>query len=354
MRTDSPEGNIVSDGCSNSGISHPPRCRELERAQSLANLFGPPPHSFAVAVANLMADHHNSNGQISANGLSQILRLLKAPSFLAHLYYATRSYYPDMWQKELISKPADLVKCYDARTLAVVTALSYLYKRARRLCHPEEWGYISHLVHVHADVGMQLGMTFPDITTSSALLGGAVVFTALAAFQAEDPTGFKQYRRSLKHTNLFSPVLEYQRWGCSAHQIAACLMTTMGFRSDYSVAFCQGFDSTDLSVELLDQEAARFRHIRAYLEAVHCDTPLNLPNPDETIEVEILLKEAKELRNSHKDDTPHWLSCGKDDISPSKLSELNGVRWDRAAAVLRKLGHTVNYEVENEEGENGE
>ncbi len=146
--------------------SYEPHCEELGRAQYFADVFGPPPHSFSLAVGNLMHDHHNNDGQLGDKSIFQITRLQKAPSFLAHLYYATRSYFPERWEQGLISRPIDLAMCYDARTLGVIVALSYLYKRAKRICHPTEWPYVSQNIHRNADIAMHLGMTFPDITTS--------------------------------------------------------------------------------------------------------------------------------------------------------------------------------------------
>lgn len=325
-----------------------PHCEELGRAQYFADVFGPPPHSFSLAVRNLINDHHNNGGKIGENSIFQLTRLQKAPSFLAHLYYATRSYFPDRWEQDLIHKPVDLVMCYDARTLAVVVALSYLYKRAKRICHPNEWQYISNSIHRDADIAMQLGVTFPDITTSSALFAGAVIHIAQVALQAEDPQGFQRLRRMLKSERFYNPEIEFEIWGCKSHQIAACLMTTIGFRTDYSASFCRGFDSTDLNEVSLDQESARFRHIRAYLESVYSGQPLLIQNECESIEVELLLKAARELKSCYDENSQHWLVRNKDDISPSKLSELQGIRWDKTAVVLQKLGYQVQYEIEDE------
>lgn len=292
-----------------------------------------------------MQDHHNNDGQLSDKSLFQITRLQKAPSFLAHLYYATRSYFPERWEQGLISKPIDLARCYDARTLSVIVALSYLYKRAKRICHPTEWSFISQNIHRNADIAMHLGMTFPDITPSSALFAGAAIYIAQVAFQAEDPQGFQRYRRGCKSTMLYNPEMEVGMWGCKSHQIVACLMATIGFRTDYSASFCRGFESTDLCETLSDQESARFRHIRAYLEAVYSGLPLNLPNECESIEVEVLLKEAREIKGCYDSTSSHWLTRSKDDISPSKLSELQGIRWDQTAVVLQKLGYQVQYDI---------
>lgn len=130
-------------------------------------------------------------------------------------------------------------------------------------------------------------------------------------------------------------------------------MATIGFRTDYSASFCRGFESTDLCESLSDQESARFRHIRAYLEAVYSGEPLKLPDDCESIEVELLLKEAREIKGCYDDNSPHWLVRSKDDISPSKLSELQGIRWDKTAVVLQKLGYQVQYDIVDD-GSSGE
>ena len=328
--------------------SYEPRCEQLGRAQYFADVFGPPPHTFSLAIANLMLDFQNGKEELSDRSVFQVTRLQKAPSFLAHLYYATRAYYPEKWEQGHISRPIDLARCYDPRTLSAIIALSYLYKRAKRICHPHEWPFIAKALQLNTDIGMHLGKTFTDISTSCGLLGGAMIFLAQAAFHAEDPQGLQRYRRAVKQNMLFDPDLELRTWGCTSYQIAACLMAIIGFRSDYSAAFCLGFESTNLDQVLPDEDSARFRHVRAYLESVHSGRALILKDECASIEVEMLMQDARKMKERSLEDSVHWLARNKDDISPETLSELQGISWDHTAAVLQKLGCPLHYEINGE------
>ncbi len=298
----------------------------MNLAYRFARAFGAPPTSFTLAIYYLMQDQKRGDGLLGKESEYQLARLLKGPTFLANLYYAAKSYHPEAWENGSIKEPLDLARSFDPKTLSALIALTYLYKKAKRLAGEEEWRFLGPPAEAYVDAGMAIAARL-SIHPCDGMLSGALLVIAMTAFLAEDKKGFQKYRRGLKQ-RLYDPRAEMEMWGCTSYEVAACLLIMMGFSAAYADAYCCGFSSAphDCAVE----GAESFRRLYGCLQAL----PQARPSQDQ--EEQAALIEAREIIESGG--KLHWLSRTREDAAPANLLDLPGVQWEHACSIMQQLG----------------
>jgi len=183
-------------------------------------------------------------------------RFVKIPGMKAPFYFAALTFHKNQLGTGFIS-PGDLVKPFNAHEMAAIVGLLYLYRRARKLCDPDEWAILSKGVLDSVDIGGHVGMAIPNIGPGLGMLVGGTPLLAQAAFSIKDKKGYKEYRRILKSKGLaYDPSLELSRWNTSCIHVAAVLMQSLGIGVQIANAFVKGMSSPNITIES-DPEAYR-------------------------------------------------------------------------------------------------
>ncbi len=211
------------------GLSELRSPESLELAQRVAQLFGYIPATVSATIRSLMLDHLKGAKSTRSNVLFHVQRLYRVPSVKVCLYSLSQAFRHDEFEKCAAFTAEELIDWWLPDQIAAVFGLIYLTKRAKTICSPDEWQFVSSLIQDQANLGLIVGEAIPRIGSASALLVGALPCAALAAIQRQDGKGFKEYRRHLKANGLIlDHAYEYQKWGCDSVQIAASLAQMIG------------------------------------------------------------------------------------------------------------------------------
>jgi hypothetical protein len=230
----------------NLDFNHP---ENWTNAQPYANALGAIPSSFTTTIRTLIADGNSKPADLSQGGRFLMTRFVKIPGMRAPFYFAALTFHKEQIGTGYIS-PSDLVKPFKAHEMAAVIGLLYLYRRARKLCDPDEWALLSKTVLESVDIGGHLGLAIPNIGPGLGMLVAGTPLLAQAAFSIKDKKGFKEYRRALKSKGLaFDPGLELARWNTSCVHVAAVLMQSLGIGVQVANAFVKGMGSSSISIE---------------------------------------------------------------------------------------------------------
>lgn len=206
-------------------------------AQPFVNALGAFPSSFTSTIRTLIIDGNKSPNTLSPGGRFLMTRFVKIPGMRAPIYFAALTFHKSDLGTDYIS-PAGLVKPFGAHEIAAVIGLLYVYRRARKLCDPEEWAILVKHLNETVDIGGHIGLAIPNIGPSLGMLVAGLPILAQATFSIKDKKGYKEYRRLLKNKDLlYDPKEELSRWKTSSVHIAANIMQTLGIGIQIAEAF---------------------------------------------------------------------------------------------------------------------
>lgn len=292
-----------------------------EIARHYSQLLGFIPQSFSGTVRSLIIDMREGLLQASPRSTFQIGRLLKAPTVLSSIYYATRSFLPNNLSKERPITPLEMVRLYDPLSLASLLALSYLYRRARRICDQDEWKFISQPWQRNLEIGALIGLRAKEIGMSYGILSGSMLFVAFSTLLANDKKKFTEYRRHLKkYSKDIDPEYERKQWGCSSAQVAANILLSMGFGVNLSAAIAASYLVDFKTAKPKDSMVKRFYTARACIIELYKN--LSLPS---------LLKQSEGNYNDtlnrigqviEKGSLYNWLERNKSEVGDGLTPEI--------------------------------
>lgn len=298
-------------------------------ARQFAVDLGYVPTSFSTGLRGLI-QRAEANREGGSNGIDsatawQVKRLLKSPSLLAPIYYATRVYHREAVERAKVVNAEFFISLYQPEELAALIALVLLKKRAKRICHAEEWPFVYSALQNSIDIGAMLGKAIPAIGSFNGMMMGGLRPLAWATFAKRDLKGFKAYRRHLKQKELaYDLQLEQKTWSCIHPQIASIISQSYGFGSQFAEGI---FISSSSATEGADNPL--IMALRVADLWIGSLVARGAP-PEENIGDQYIIKEdqlesfvgiVQEIQG-REDTTDWWLSRTGTDISPEKTPAL--------------------------------
>ena len=325
--------------------SFPPESWEV--ALNYSGLLGVVPSSFSSVIRSLLVDQNKNRATLCPSTRFMIERLAKSRSIKAAMYYGALTFQPLRVEDEPYISERALVNLYQPAELAIIVGISYLYKRARKLCDPGQFTMITNRFQECADLGAYVGYAIPNISPFVAIITGAMPMLGLAPFLFYDRRGFIDYTRHLKHTKATLD-LEYElkRWSCTSIQIAAVMMQALGLGVSTATAFSTGL--TGHSGQLINEtpEAIKYQTAQVWIKSL--EEGGGEPQIVHKAEfypskqaLNTLLTRVSELREKG---SPYcWLLRGSYDISPEQTPQLfkSGNSDDLATGQLEMVADEI-------------
>ena len=216
---------------------------------------------------------------------------------------------------------------YKPEELAAIIAMILLKKRAKRICHAEEWSYIFSALQNSIDIGAMLGKTIPAVGIYNGVMMGGLRPLAWSTFVKRDLKGFKNYRRHLKQNQLsYDLHLEQKTWGCIHPQIASIISQSYGFGSEFAEGV---FISASSSTEGADNPLTMaLRVADLWIGSLFArGSPPEESVGDQFVirddQLESFVSAVSEIQG-REDTSDWWLSRSSSDISPEKTPILYG------------------------------
>lgn len=255
-----------------------------------------------------------------------LMRLVKAPSILAPLFYLTQTYKGRQIEDMPHISQEYLVGLYRLDELSSFLALTFIFNSLRKACDKEEWLRYGKVINEAVEVGGYVGSNISDIGLADGLLLSGVRYLAPAVFLARDPKNFKIYRRDLKIKKCaFHLQMEYDLFGCTHVDIATQLVQGAGFGADYSTDFYKSL-MTDPD-KRLERRPNLMRIMLLWSEALYLGRKPPRIHGENEIAVEDqvvdqLLLVSKQIQESGS--VFSWLSKGKSSITRRLTPQLYG------------------------------
>ncbi len=301
-----------------------------EYARGYAGVFGTLPSSFTSVIRALMNEHGAGLAQTTGNNKYFVLRLLKSPSLLAPLYFASEVYNPEVLTQSGPTPADQLIKGFSPFELACILGLVYIVRKVQGLVDPEEFKYVIDPVIPKVNVAFAIGRTITAIGVGTALLEATIVPLAVCAFAKHDLKGFKDYRRDVikNLSGKWNPELEIEKWGCNHIQIASVLLQTLGFGITRSNALVAALSSKSELGSLEEVNLSRdFRMANLWREAISATySAPTVPLPPRYYPTKAAQDNAVSIiRNVLEDeDACKWLFKGKEDLPAHQLPPQKG------------------------------
>ncbi len=302
--------------------------QQSQISRRYANLIGTMPATFSSSIKELMGDDSKALSNLSEKSEFQVGRVLRGPTALALMYWASKTFCPHKMPPGWIYSSLQIARFYPPSTLATILAYTYLFKRVKRIVKPEEWQFISEPLQKNIEICALLGWNIPEVGSTHALLGGGILHLAFACYSAHDPKGYAEYRRYLKIKKLVqSSEFEIKTWGCTSIQIASQILLQAGFGVTLAHQFVEGYREP-LPNSNTERAKNPFAMVRSWLQELATKNPSDNENtphngkssqitngttPD-LVEKLLLIQKNGSLH--------HWLEKGAEDISPDKSPDL--------------------------------
>jgi hypothetical protein len=296
-----------------------------EYARGYAGVFGAVPSSFTSVIRSLLGEHSAGLTQTTGNNKYFVLRLLKSPSLMAPLYFASEIYNPENLVANGPTPPDQLIKGFSPFELASILGLVYLVRRVQGLVEHEALEYIMKPVVPSSNVAFGLGRNIPAIGVGTALLEATIVPIAVSAFAKHDIKGFKEYRRVVQKQlgGKWNSGEELNRWGCNHVQIASVLLQTLGFGITRSNAFVGSLCSKHEQGSMEEINLCRdFRMATLWREAITATFQApTVPLPPKYYPTKAAQDKAVATIQAVLADpeAARWLLKGRDDLPPYQV-----------------------------------
>ncbi len=278
-----------------------------------------------------------SNGsnprKLNENARFSVLRLFKASSIKAPLYYLTSTYNSDLIEKKNSITAEDLVSFYKIDELSAILALVYVFNSLRKVSDKEEWQRYSKYINESVELGGYFGINIPDIGFANSLLFTGMRYLAPAVFMALSPKVFKNYRRDLKLKKIaFDLNMEYDLFGCTHVDVATQLIQSIGFGVNISTDFYKSL-MTPVNKQL-DSKSNIIRVLLIWVEYLALGKKPPVVNGENEITMDDSVMDRLSLLNKQIQESGSsfsWLSKGKSSIAKEltpKLYNSAGVEID--------------------------
>ncbi|MBX7145278.1 MAG: hypothetical protein K1X79_12560 [Oligoflexia bacterium] len=205
---------------------------DWDYARAYAGMLGNPHRLFTNCVRYLRELRDKTdNAPLSSTQASRypINTLIHSPSFKSVIYYAAAALHPKELKALKALTPGTLLTVFTPDELSAIVAITYVYRRVKKLVPPTVWEGVSGEVHIQMETGFHVGNNLPAIGTSRGIMVGALRYITLSLFSKRDARGYKLYKRHLNEKELLFDIQdELQRWKCNHLQIASSILQGIG------------------------------------------------------------------------------------------------------------------------------
>jgi|GEM_PF-1487763 len=240
-----------------------------EIAQAYAGKLGEIPVSFSSTIRLLMMEYEQGSQKLSPANQSQTAMMLGSKSLHSMLHSAARLLFGDRLDNQSEVSKRELVTLFRPYELASILALAYLFRRSRRgVTTPLFDNRVSRL-QLETNIGALIGSAIPIIGLPLGLLCGGTPILAEFPFAMHDPSGYDDY---LKHRGdrPYQQDSEYEkaRWGCTASQVAGCLLQLLGLGKVQVELFGHGLIVGDHFESIENEEIYKISLSRVWITAL--------------------------------------------------------------------------------------
>lgn len=298
-----------------------------ENARGYANLLGQLPSSFSSTMRTLKGDA-DKGLPAGKSALFLANRLASSPSMKVSLYFALKTYQPELLEGKSVITSKDLVKLFKPEDLLAFMGVSYLYRKAKKLAQEEEWALYTKGIHARADLGIFLGYSIDKVGAAKGFFTACMDTIALTAFHLHDKKGFTDYRRSLKSKNVvIDAAYELQRWGCTRYHVASILIQSLCLGVPFANSYAVGLLAEDSAENSLSPDAYAFKVTKVWIDSLEKTgkTPDRAMRTDfypETAAFKRLTDQVARVRSEGS--LYSWLEKSKDNLSPEATPHLMG------------------------------
>ncbi|MCO6431863.1 MAG: hypothetical protein J5J00_13470 [Deltaproteobacteria bacterium] len=295
-----------------------------EIARGYAGLLGAIPASFSSALRGLIADNERE-GKISSVTRYNAMRLIKGRNLKTPYYYALLTYKPSAAEDQEFLSDDYLLKAFRPIDVAAIFGLVYLYKKAKKLCDPDEWQYIIPSLIQGVEIGGHVGIAISKVGMPGGLFAWALRHVALVSFVRHNRKHFQEYRRNLKNAGtIFDLNAQMHAWGCTDLQISSILLQSLGFGVDYSNSYRSGM-AQEIDPDRTEVSTSPFKVADIWIKSLLKDASVpNIIHDSSYYPPEELVKTLKNRSKDflEKGSKHSWLDKGKDDMSPRSTPQL--------------------------------
>lgn len=236
-------------------------------AMELLEPFGPVAANFAETVRVLISHYEHGGAEMPIGGQNLVIRLLKNNTIKAAYYFVAKAYRPQLLAGKNPLTVKDLFTGFSAIEHAAILSFCYLFRNLSKKSDKDEWEYVQAPLYEALSLGSAMGQSVPEVGLAFGMLSRGLRYLSFAPFLIGNRRGFKEYRRHLKAKDLpFDLAFEQKVWECNNIQVAAMLLTYMGFNRTAAMQFIAAADR-DPKVTPDELYGIRFRMAEAILDS---------------------------------------------------------------------------------------
>jgi hypothetical protein len=296
-------------------------------AMELLEPFGKVAANFAETIRVLVNHYEHGSGEMPLSGRNLVIRLLKNNTIKAAYYFVAKSYRPQIIASKNPLTVKDLFEGFSAIEHAAILSLCYLFRNLSKRSDKVEWEYVQAPLYEALSIGSSMGQCVPEVGLAFGMLSRGLRYLAFAPFLVGNRRGFKEYRRHLTASDLpFDLRREHKIWECTNIQVAAVLLSYMGFNRTVVIQFVAAAER-DLKVSPDELYGVRFRIAEAILDAYfetgeipeHCPEWVGKKLPLSVDTRGSLLTSFRQVLS--EDTRIEWLNKGSASINPDSTPE---------------------------------
>lgn len=236
-------------------------------AIELLEPFGPVAANFAETIRVLISHYEHGGTEMPIGAQNLVIRLLKNNTIKAAYYFVAKAYRPQLLEGKSPLTVKDLFAGFSAIEHAAILSFCYLFRNLSKKSDKDEWEYVQAPLYEALSLGSAIGQCVPEVGLAFGMLSRGLRYLAFAPFLIGNRRGFKEYRRHLKAKDLpYDLACEQRIWECNNIQVAAMLLTYMGFNRTVAIQFVAAVDR-DPKVVPDELYGIRFRMADAILDS---------------------------------------------------------------------------------------
>jgi hypothetical protein len=235
-------------------------------AMELLEPFGPVAANFAETIRVLISHYEHGGSEMPLGAQNLVIRLLKNNTIKAAYYFVAKAYRPQILDKKPLTV-RDLFNGFSAIEHAAILSFCYLFRNLSKRSDKDEWEYVQAPLYEALSIGSAMGQCVPEVGLAFGMLSRGLRYLSFAPFLIGNRRGFKEYRRHLKANDLpYDLAFEHKIWECNNLQVAAMLLTYMGFNRNAAIQFIAAAER-DQKVAPDELYGMRFRMAEAILDS---------------------------------------------------------------------------------------
>ena len=293
-------------------------------ARKYAEGLGFVPSSFTVAVRAMIADHFGNNAALRPVTKYQVARLMRGPTFLALLYYATRELKGETLKDQQSWSVGSMLDVFKPLDIASLVASFVFFRKCRRLLGDERWKLLRDSLVLDVQLASQVGAAVDAIGIGYSIISSSWLHYASGAVFVAKEKEFKEYYRQIEKNFVKRDVAqEASRFGCSISQVAILLLSTFGFGTEIANALSIATDPENTPYNISEDLPRSLMVVHEWLAALRAGKEQPSPRlPAKyfplAADLPLLSRKIKNVLAGNQ----VFLERGKKDVSPELTPEL--------------------------------